>query len=57
VAIEAGSTGLWWRQVGMAGRALGIDQFGASGKAAELFRHFGLTTENLQRTIVELLAI
>ena len=57
VAIEAGSTGLWWRQVGTAGRVLGIDQFGASGKAAELFRHFGLTTENLQRTIVELLAI
>ena len=57
VAIEAGSTGLWWRQVGMAGRVLGIDSFGASGKAAELFRHFGLTTENLQRTIVELLAI
>jgi transketolase len=43
--------------VGTAGRVLGIDQFGASGKAAELFRHFGLTTENLQRTIVELLAI
>ena len=57
VAIEAGSTGLWWRQVGTAGRVLGIDQFGASGKAAELFRHFGLTSENLQRTIVELLAI
>lgn len=57
VAIEAASTGLWWRQVGTAGRVLGIDQFGASGKAAELFRHFGLTSENLQRTIVELLAI
>jgi transketolase len=55
VAIEAGATGLWWRYVGTAGRVLGIDQFGASGKAADLFRHFGLTTEHLQRTIVELL--
>jgi transketolase len=55
VAIEAGSTGLWWRHVGTQGRVLGIDQFGASGKAADLFRHFGLTTENLQRTVVELL--
>ena len=55
VAVEAGATGLWWRHVGSAGRVLGIDQFGASGKAPDLFRHFGLTTENLQRTIVELL--
>ncbi len=55
VAIEAGATGLWWRHVGSQGRVLGIDQFGASGKASELFRHFGLTAENLQRTIVELL--
>jgi transketolase len=56
VAIEAGSTGLWWRFVGTNGRVLGLDQFGASGKAADLFRHFGLTTEHLQRTIVELLS-
>ncbi len=55
VAIEAGATGLWWRYVGTQGRVLGIDQFGASGKAADLYRHFGLTAENLQRTIVELL--
>jgi len=55
VAIEAGATGLWWRYVGTGGRVLGIDQFGASGKAPDLFRHFGLTTENLQRTLVELL--
>jgi transketolase len=55
VAIEAGATGGWWKYVGSAGRVLGIDRFGASGKAPDLFRHFGLTTENLQRTIVELL--
>ena len=55
VAIEAGATGLWWRYVGTQGRVLGIDQFGASGKASDLYRHFGLTAENLQRTIVELL--
>lgn len=56
VAIEAGATGLWWRHVGSAGKVLGLDHFGASGKAPELFRHFGLTAENLQRTIVELLS-
>jgi transketolase len=56
VAIEAGATGLWWRHVGSAGKVLGLDHFGASGKAPELFRQFGLTAENLQRTIVELLS-
>ena len=55
VAIEAGSTGLWWRHVGLNGRVLGIDQFGASGKAADLFKHFGLTAEKLQQSVVELL--
>jgi len=55
VAIEAGATGLWWRHVGTQGRVLGIDSFGASGKAADLFRHFGLTPERLQQTVSELL--
>jgi transketolase len=55
VAIEAGATGLWWRHVGTHGRVLGIDSFGASGKAADLFRHFGLTPERLEQTVLELL--
>lgn len=55
VAIEAGATGLWWRHVGTQGRVLGIDSFGASGKAPDLYRHFGLTPERLQQTISELL--
>jgi transketolase len=55
IAIEAGTTALWWKLVGAHGRVLGIDSFGASGKAADLFRHFGLTTAHLQRSIVELL--
>jgi transketolase len=55
VAIEAGATGLWWRYVGSAGRVLGMDHFGASGRAPDLYRHFGLTAENVQQTVVELL--
>jgi transketolase len=41
VAVEAGATQSWWRYVGSGGRVLGIDQFGASGKGPDLFRHFG----------------
>jgi len=55
VAIEAGATALWFKYVGINGRVLGLDGFGASGKAADLYRHFGLTTERLQQTILELI--
>ena len=40
--------------MGSAGRVLGIDTFGASGKASDLFKHFGLTPERLQQTVNEL---
>jgi transketolase len=56
VAVEAGSTGLWWRYVGMGGRVIGIDHYGASGKAPELFRKFGFTADHVLRVIDELLA-
>ena len=53
LAIEAGATGLWWRYVGTAGRVLGIDEFGASGKAPELFRKFGLDAGNVLKVVLE----
>ena len=56
LAVEAGATGLWWRYVGSGGRVLGIDEFGASGKAPELYRKFGLTSANVLALILELLA-
>ena len=53
LAIEAGATGLWWRYVGTAGRVLGIGEFGASGKAPELFRKFGLGADNVLKVVLE----
>ena len=47
VAIEAGVTDAWWRYVGSHGRVIGLDEFGESAPAEELFEHFGFTTENL----------
>ncbi len=47
VAVEAGVTEGWWRYVGPAGRIVGIDRFGGSAPAPELFAHFGFTTENV----------
>ena len=43
VAIEAGSTGLWWKYVGENGDVVGLDRFGESAPAAALFKHFGIT--------------
>ena len=45
LAIEAGSTGLWWKYVGEHGDVVGIDRFGESAPAGELFPLFGLTAE------------
>jgi transketolase len=53
LAIEAGATGLWWRHVGTQGRVLGIDEFGASGKAPDLFRKFGLDAANVGKVVLE----
>ena len=55
VAVEAGATLSWWRYVGIDGRVIGLDEFGASGKGAELFAHFGFTAERIQREVGELL--
>jgi transketolase len=56
LAVEAGATGLWWRYVGSSGRVIGIDQFGASGKAGDLFKKFGFTSDKVLAQILELCA-
>ncbi|MGC4028755.1 MAG: transketolase [Steroidobacteraceae bacterium] len=55
VAVEAGATAGWWRYVGSGGRVIGIDHFGASGKAGDLFKEFGLTAEHVQQAVRDLI--
>jgi transketolase len=55
LAVEAGATLSWWRYVGIEGRVLGIDRFGASGKGAELLAHFGFTAERVSHELSALL--
>jgi len=47
VAIEAGTTGLWYKYVGLHGAVVGIDHFGASAPAPTLFAKFGFTVDNI----------
>jgi transketolase len=45
VACEAASGFGWERWLGTRGAFVGMKGFGASGKAADLYRHFGITAE------------
>ncbi|MDX8402009.1 MAG: transketolase [Mariprofundaceae bacterium] len=45
VAVEAGVTSYWRKYVGLDGRVVGIDRFGESAPAAELFKAFGITSD------------
>jgi transketolase len=55
VAVEAGVSVFWKQYVGLDGRVIGIDQFGASGKAPDLFKHFGFTAARILETVEELI--
>ncbi|RKP48707.1 transketolase [Pararobbsia silviterrae] len=50
VAIEAGVTSFWAKYVGLEGGVVGIDTFGESAPAGELFKHFGFTVDNVVAT-------
>jgi transketolase len=50
VAVEAGvSDG--WRKYVYDGAVVGLDRFGESAPAGELFKYFGFTVENVVRSV------
>lgn len=51
VSIEAAATGGWGKYVGLGGISIGIDSFGESAPADQLFDHFGLTPEKIAQKI------
>ncbi len=55
VAVEAASTHSWYKYVGMDGKVIGIDHFGASAPANILFKKFGFTVENVVSAALELI--
>ena len=46
VAIEAGTTTTWYKYVGLDGKVLGLDHYGASAPAEKLFERYGFTVAN-----------
>ena len=55
VAVEAGIRDYWYRFVGLDGRIVGMNSFGASAPAGDLFKHFGITADAVQAAVEELL--
>ena len=47
IAVEAGHRDYWYKYVGLEGRIVGMDSFGESAPAGDLFQHFGFTVDNV----------
>lgn len=47
IAVEAASKFGWERYVGLNGDIIGMDGFGASGPAEELYKYFGITVDEV----------
>ncbi len=56
VAVEAGCTSGWYKFVGLKGRVVGMDNFGASAPGKQLFEKYGFTVENLVAQINAVMA-
>ncbi|QBQ54275.1 transketolase [Nitrosococcus wardiae] len=56
LAVEAGVTDYWRKYVGLEGKVLGIDTFGESAPAPEVYKHFGLTPENLAKIAEDMIS-
>ncbi len=55
VAIEAGVTDGWYKYVGVDGVVIGLDRFGESAPAGQLFKEFGFTAGNVVKAVEKLI--
>ena len=51
VAVEASHPDGWRKYVGLDGLAIGVETFGESAPAADVYRHFGLTAERVAAAV------
>jgi transketolase len=55
VAVEAGATSGWYQFVGLEGKVIGMDTFGESAPAGELFKHFNITAEAVAAAVNDII--
>lgn len=51
IAVEAGVTDFWRKYVGLDGAVVGIDSFGESAPADQLYEYFGITIESVVKAV------
>jgi transketolase len=51
VSVEAGVTDYWRKYVGLEGGVVGVDSFGESAPAGEVFKHFGVTVDGVVKAV------
>ncbi|MCC4116461.1 transketolase [Aromatoleum toluclasticum] len=54
VAVEAGVTDGWRKYVGLEGAVIGLDRFGESAPAGELFKYFGITADAVAEAVKQI---
>lgn len=55
LAVEAGVTQGWHRWVGSAGRIIGLDRYGASAPASQVFQGLGITVARIEQVALEMI--
>lgn len=56
IAIEAAASDFWYKYVGLEGKVIGLDRYGESAPAKDLFKFFGFTVENVVTVVKDYLA-
>lgn len=56
IAIEAASSNYWYQFIGCFGKVIGLDRFGASAPAKEVFKECGFTVEHVIAVAHDMLA-
>ena len=54
VAVEAGATLSWYKYIGLDGKIIGLDRFGASAPYKTLYQKLGLTAEAVANAVINL---
>lgn len=55
IAIEAGAKDIWYKYVGLEGKIIGLNRFGESAPAAQVYQALGITKEAVVQAVTQLL--
>ena len=55
ISIEAGSTDCWKKYIGKKGLTFGINDFGKSAPYIDVYKYFGLTSQNITKKVKEMI--